>query len=174
MRSKLIGCALCLAVCLAAFAAPAAAQEKKEYLSEIEADKIRDAETTGQRIKLFVAFAADRIKKLQYELGHPSTDPRRAERLNGLLNAYTGCVDDAGELIELGRDKQENIHDGIKEMQTKGKEFLAYFEELAKNGVERDSYKDTLDDAIEATKEALADASKAEEEIAPPPVRRKK
>ncbi len=173
MRTRIMTSVLLLAAFVAACAAPAAAQAKKDYLSAVEADKIRDAETTGLRIKLFVTFAADRIKKFQYELAHPATDARRAERLNALLNAYTGCMDDAGELIELATDKQEDIHDGIKEMKAKGKEFLAYLEELSKSGVERESYKDTLDDAVESTRDTLKDADKAAKEIAPPPVRRK-
>ena len=174
MRAKTIPCGLLLAAILAASAGLAEAQQKKDYLSGIEADKIRDAETTSQRIKLFLAFAADRIKKFQYELSRPAgQDRRHAERLNGLLNAYTGCVDDAAELIELARDKQEDIRDGIKEMQAKAKDFLTYLEGLAANGPERASYKETLDDAIEATRDALKDAEKAAKEIAPPPVRRK-
>jgi len=64
-----------------------AAPQKKEYLSEVEADKIRDAGTTGPRIALYAAFASDRIKKIQYEFSHMDpADEKRAERLNGLLN----------------------------------------------------------------------------------------
>ncbi len=178
MRAKTIGrilaSTLLLASLLPAGAVPLAVQQKKDYLTEIEADKIRDAETPSARIKLFLAFAADRIKKLQYELPRPSENPRqRAERLNSLLNAYTGCVDDAAELIELGREKQEDVHAGVKEMLAKGKEFLAYLEELAKTGPDRESYRANLEDAIEGTRDALKEAEKAAKEIAPPPVRRK-
>ena len=172
MHAKKLGCGLLLIAWFVAGAAPAPAQ-KKDYLSEIEADKIRDAETPEQRIKLFISFAADRIKKLQYDLTRPSGDNRRAERLNGLLNAYAGCVDDAAELIALAREKQQDIHGALKEMQARGKEFLDYLEELAAKGSERETYKDTLDDAIEATRDALQEADKAAKEIAPPPVRRK-
>jgi hypothetical protein len=172
MRANAIRCGLFLAVSFLAVA-PLAAQQKKDYLSGIEAAKIRDAETSSQRIKLFLAFAADRIKKLQYELSRPSADPRRAERLNALLNAYAGCVDDAAELIELGLDKQEDIRAGIKEMQAKAKEFLPYLEGLSTSGPDRASYQANLEDAIEATRDALHDADKAAKELAPP-VRRKR
>jgi hypothetical protein len=36
-----------------------------------------------------------------------------------------------------------------------------------------DTYKDTLDDAIEGTKDALSDLNNAEKEATPGPVRRK-
>ncbi len=174
MRAMMIGCGLLLATTFLADTSASAAQQKKDYLSTVEADKIRDAEFSAQRIKLFLSFAADRIKKLQYELSRPAgEDRKRADRLNGLLNAYIGCVDDAANLIELGLDKQEDIRGGIKEMQAKAKEFLAYLQELAKNGPELASYRENLDDAIEGTREALKDADKAAREIAPPPVRRK-
>lgn len=147
--------------------------EKKDYLSELEADKIRDAETSNQRIKLLLTFAADRLKKFQYELAHPSPSGRHNEMLIFLMNAYAGCVDDAAEYIDTGRERQENIHDGIKEMLAKGKEFLAVLEELSAKGAERAIYKDTLDDAIEGTRDAIHDAEKAKKDIAPPPVRRR-
>ena len=86
--------------------------QQKDYLSALEADKIRDAETVNERIKLFLTFADDRLKKFQYELDHPSTN-RHGDMLNGLLNAYAGCVDDAADLIQLGIEKQDNIRQGI-------------------------------------------------------------
>ena len=173
MRPNKIGAAAVLGIVLLGVSAAAQAQTKKDYLSDLEANKIRDAENPSDRIKLFLTFAEDRIKKFQYELNRSSADRRRAERLNGLLNAYTGCVDDAADLINLARDKQTNIHAGIKFMQAKGKEFLSFLEQLYAKGEELESYKDTLDDAIEATKAALEDTDKAAKEIAPPPVRRK-
>ncbi len=51
------------------------AQEKKDYLSDVEADKIREATTPSAKMVLFVAFADDRIAKLKYTLAHPSHRP---------------------------------------------------------------------------------------------------
>jgi uncharacterized phage infection (PIP) family protein YhgE len=164
----------CLTLILTLFlTAVAASAQRRDYLTSLEGDKIRDAETSADRIKLFVAFAADRLKKFHYELGKASTDKRRADRLNGLLVAYTGCIDDAAELLSLGVEKQEDIRKGIKEMQDKGKGLLAQLEQLAAGGSEIDSYKDTLSEAIAATKDALQEADKAAKEIAPPPARRR-
>ncbi len=155
-------------------AAANAAPQKKEYLSEIEADKIRDAGATGARIVLFAGFASDRIKKLQYEFAHMDpTDTKRAERLNSLINGYTGCIDDAADLVDIGIEKQQDIRDGVKALQTGIKEFLSYLQNLAANGPERDTYKENLEDAIEATQDAAKDVEKAAKEMAPPPVRRK-
>jgi hypothetical protein len=150
----------------------AATPQQKDYLSAVEADKIRDAETVNERIKLFLTFADDRLKKFQYELEHPSTN-RHGDTLNSLLNAYVGCVDDAADLIQLGLEKQDNIRQGIDLMATRTKEFLVALEKLSNDGPERELYKDNLDDAIEGTRDAMNDAEKAKKKVAPPPVRRK-
>ena len=165
---------LLLASCLLA-ATPlvrAAAPQKKDYLTAVEADKIRDAETVNERIKLFLTFADDRLKKFQYELDHPSTN-RHGDMLNSLLNAYVGCVDDAADLIQLGIEKQENIRQGIDLMSSRTKEFLAVLEKLSTDGADLELYKDNLEDAIEGTRDAMNDAEKAKKKVAPPPVRRK-
>ena len=151
--------------------APAFAQ-KKDYLSDSEADKIRDAETTSERIKLFISFAADRIKKLQYEFAHPG-ELHRNQRINALINAYAGCIDDGSDLIQLGVEKQQDIRDAIKEMQSRAPEFLAYLKELSAKGQAVEPYKENLDDAIDATNDAIRDAAEAIKENAPPPVRRR-
>ena len=161
---------VCFALMLAAWAPALRAQ--KDYLSALEADKIRDAENTNERIKLFVTFADDRLKKFQYELQHPSSN-KHTEMLNALMNAYVGCVDDAADLIQLGIQKQENIRAGVDLMAGRSKEFLQALEAIAASGADLEAYKDNLDDAIEGTRDAMNDAEKAKKAVAPPPVRRK-
>jgi hypothetical protein len=158
-----------MAVSAAAYARP---PQQKDYLTALEADKIRDAETIDERVKLFLTFAEDRLKKFQYELDHPSSN-RHADMLNSLLNAYVGCVDDAADLLQLGIEKQENIRKGIDLLASRTKEFLAILEKLSADGPDRDLYKENLDDAIEGTRDAMNDAEKAKKKVAPPPVRRK-
>ena len=145
---------------------------QKDYLTALEADKIRDAETPNERIKLFVQYAEDRLKKFQYELEHPSTN-RHPEMLNYLMNSYIGCVDDASDIIQEGIEKQRNVRAGIDLMATKAKEFLEVLKKIAADGKEIDIYKINLDDAIEGTQDAINDAEKAKKNVAPPPVRRK-
>src|ERR1700736_1147156 len=160
--------------CLMLFAGSAhAQQEQKDYLSALEADKIRDAETTNDRVKLFLTCADDRLKKFQYELVHPS-GTRHIDMLNSLLNAYGGCVDDAADLIQLGIEKQENIRAAVDLMASQSKAFLAVLEKLsAAGGADLEEYKNNLDDAIEGTRDAMNESRKAIKKVAPPPIRRK-
>jgi hypothetical protein len=149
-----------------------AQQDQKDYLSPMESDKIRDAETTNARIILFVTYADDRLKKFQYELQHPSSN-RHAELLNALMNGYSGCLDDAADLMQLGIEKQENIRQGVDLIAARAKEFLDALNKIAADKIDIDIYKDNLDDAIEGTRDAMNDAEKAKKAVAPPPVRRK-
>src|SRR6266700_1632820 len=114
-----LGTLLLLVVSL--FVTPAsspASPQKKEYLSETEAEKIRDAGVTGPRIVLYAAFAGDRIKKLQYEFAHMDpADQKRTDRVNSLINGYTGCIDDAADLVDIGVEKQEDIKAGAKALE---------------------------------------------------------
>ena len=150
-----------------------AQEEKKDYLTDAEGDRIRDAVTPPERMKLFVEFAGDRLKKFQYELTRTVPEGRRAEILNGLLNAYAGCVDDAADQIEVAREKQVDIRASLKIMQTKGKEYLEALQKINQGGPEYETYKDTLQDAIEGTQDALSDVDKALKELNTAPVRRK-
>ena len=156
--------------CLVPFAR--AQRPEKDYLSSIEADKIRDAETPNERVKLFISFAEDRLKKFQYELDHPSGN-KHADILNFQMNSYIGCLDDAADIITIGIEKQDSIREGIDLMEVKAKEFLVILEKYQADGPEKEIYKENLDDAIEGTQDAIHDAEKQKKKAAPPPVRRK-
>lgn len=171
MRIAVITFAASLFLASLAGALPARAQAK-DYLTAEEADKIRDADTPADRIKLFISFADDRIKKLQYEFTHLDDVVHRVDRIDGLINSYTGCVDDGADLIDLGVEKQDDIRSAVKEMQARGPEWLAYLKELSAKPGEAQDHKDNLDDAIDATTDAIRSADDASKEVAPPPVRR--
>ncbi len=172
------GIFLCIVAVLLPLAATAHAraipQEKKDYLTDEEADKIRDAMTPAERIKLFIGFAEDRLTKFQYELTRQNPDRRRDEMLNSLMNAYSGCVDDAADQIEVAKEKQQDIHLSLKLMDAKTKGFLEILQKLDKgSGADFESYKETLEDALEGTQDALTSTEKAQKEMVAPPVRRK-
>jgi hypothetical protein len=164
-------CALVLAVLLLS-SWPAAAQSR-DYISNTEADKVREALDPNERIRLFLSFASDRLKQLQYEFDHPANVVRRSERLNGLLNAFASCVDEAVDRMELSVEKQEDVREGIKAVQTQASEFLAYLKGVSANNPERNTFKVNLEDAIAATEDAIRSAAdSAKENAPPPPVRR--
>jgi hypothetical protein len=159
--------------CLLLLSVPVASSaQQKDYLSALEADKIRDATTSNERIKLFLTFADDRLKKFQYELDHPSPNDHSMV-LNALLNGYVGCIDDAADLIQLGIEKGDNIRIGVDLMATQSKAFLAVFDKISIDHPATEDYKDNFDDAIEGTRDAMNEVEKSKKQVAAPPVRRK-
>jgi hypothetical protein len=113
------------------------------------------------------------LKKFDYELNRKVPEARRSEILNSLLNGYSGCVDDGADQIDLAKEKQVDIHEALKLMETKYKTFMDQLEMYDKGGPEIDTYRDTLEDAIDGTKDALSDVQDAEKKMLPAPVRRK-
>ena len=173
LRRSAICAALLVAGVGGGAAAAAARAQEKDYLTGIEADKIREAESPNDRITLFLNFAEDRLKKVQYELEHPS-QTKHIEMLNSLLNAYVGCVDDAADLIQLGIEKQQNVRKGVDLMAARTKDFLVILQKIPTDGPDAEYYKDTLNDALEGTQDASKEAEAAKKNVAPAPVRRKK
>jgi hypothetical protein len=151
---------------------PAKQLTQKDYLSSLEADKIRDAETINEKVNLYLTFAEDRLKKFQYELAHPAL-ARHGETLNGLMNGYQSCVDDAADLLQEGIEKQQNVHAGVDLMASKTKGFLDILHKIQTDATELEVYKENLDDAIEGTSDAMNEAEKDKKKVAAPPVRRR-
>ena len=85
---------------LAALAnAPSARAQKKDYLTDAEADKIRDAETPSLRIRLFISFASMRIDKLKYEFAHPEDSLNRPRQLGGDMDRSGAAAIAAGVVL---------------------------------------------------------------------------
>jgi hypothetical protein len=152
----------------------ARAQDQPDFLSPGEADKVRDAQDPNDRIKLFLDFAEDRIKKLQYELQLKSPQVDKPEILNGLLSGYSGCIGEAADRLQDAQQKGLQIRKVIKDMEKRSKEYLDTLKAIeGANGPDLPSYKDSLDDAIAGTQDALDAATKASKEYGSGPVRRK-
>jgi len=174
----LLGAALAAPIAVCAMPRPVPAPQpqpqKKDYLTDDEADQIRDAFAPNAKIKLFVQFAADRIKKIQYELAHlDPADRRQGERINDLLNGYAGCIDDGDGYVDIAVEKQQDVHEAIKSFTSRANEFLTYLQSLGPKTPLLDDYKENLDDAIEATHDAISDLADAAKDDSTAPVRRK-
>jgi hypothetical protein len=150
------------------------AQSGQDFLSPAEADKVRNAPLPNDRARLFISFATDRLKKFQYELGLKETIHGRDVLLNGLLNGYSDCMDEASERIEDGRKSGADMRQAIKDMQKEAKENLDALQKVkTSGGPELESFKDSLDDAIDSSQDALTEANKAAKEYGAVPIRRK-
>lgn len=175
-KTRFLSAALVMACAGAIPLLPAAAraQNQPDFLSPAEADKVRDAPDATDRIKLFLDFAQDRLKKIQYELQLSTPQVGKPQLLKGLLEGYSSCMDEAADRIQEGQQAAAKIRPAIKDMEKRGKAYLETLKTIeGANGPELASYKDSLDDAISATQDALNDADKASKEYGSAPIRRK-
>lgn len=163
-----------IAASLAIARAVAARPQLHDYMSEEEAGKIREAAAPADRIKLYMAFAEDRLQKFEYELNRNAPERNRSDVLNDLLRGYEGCMDDASDEIDDARRTQSDIKDALKLMDAKSKSFLSRLQKYSKNGRYLSDYSDTLQDAIDSTNDAVSDVANAQKTMLPAVVRRKK
>jgi hypothetical protein len=165
--------AVVFSVLLGMAKAAVARPQLHDYLSNEEADQIREATTPSDRIKLYMSFAEDRLAKFDYELNRTAPERNRSDILNGLLNAYEGCMDDASDEIDDATRTQADIKAALKLMDEKSKSFLARLQKYSKSGRYLSDYSDTLQDAIDSTTDAISDMAEAQKTMLPAVVRRK-
>lgn len=175
-RAAGIICGLLMLACACAMVyGPARAQSsERDFLSPAEADKVRNAPSPDERVRLFILFAEDRMKKLQYELNSKEATQNRDVLLNGLLNGYSSCLDEATDRLQEAKTKGADMRSSVKEMQKQTKLFLDALHKIQNDGgADLESFKDSLGDAIDSTQDALNEATKASKEYGAVPVRRK-
>ena len=166
------GCATALAAILACGAAtPASAARfpagapQGDYLTQTEADKIRDAESPNERIKLFLDFAADRLQRFNHELHMKDTGPRRADFLNSLMDAFDSCVNEASSHIDSAVSNGNDVRDGIKDLEKRGAGFMTALEKIKKDNLDLSQYRDALEDAMGDLRDDIKDAKKEERRL---------
>lgn len=165
-----------LAFLLAAtLAAPAALARppQRDFLTQTEADKIRDAESANERIKLFLDFAGDRLFRFKRELQMKGEGPHWADFLNDLLDSFSSCVDSASDRINDAISHGEDVQAGIKDVKTRVPQFTDDLEKIKKQGVDLKLYQDTLNDTIDDLHYVIKNADKAEKQLQTNPPKQK-
>lgn len=151
---------------------PRAAAQRPEYLNDDEIEKVREAQEPNDRAKLFLKFASERLQRFQQALANPPQEESKRsayrENLSYLLAAFTACLDDAADAVQIGYQHGAIVYKGASEMTKLGEGYMKTLEGLQQNrGPDFSAYEATLDDSIEATRDALAEAKKIVAEQAP-------
>lgn len=152
----------------ATFAVPAAAfarPPQRDFLTQTEANKIRDADSANARIKLFLDFAQDRLVRFQGELKMKGAGPRWADFLNDILNSFDSCVNAASSRIDDAMSHGEDVRDGIKDVKERIPKFEKELQKIKARGIALKLYKDTLNDTMDDLRYDLKSAEKAEKKL---------
>lgn len=152
---------------------PALAAPQHDFLTQTEADRIRDAQSANESVKLFLDFAGDRLRRFEHELHFSRPAPRRADYLNDLLDAFDACVNAASDRIGDAMSHGEDVRKGIEDMKKRGADFENELKKIKAEGTELKLYRDSLDDAMDDLEGDIQDAVKAEKQLALNPPRGK-
>jgi hypothetical protein len=138
----------------------AAAQTgRREFLSPDEINSIQDEQDPGKRILLYVQFAARRVEAIREAVTAP--DPKTGHDVQQYLAEYNSIWDAIADSLESARVQRSMMEKPMHEVESKGTQFLRYLQALQTGkSANRDDYELTLEEAIDTTKDEIAEVKK--------------
>lgn len=164
-------CLLVLGSLILAFAS-AAAQRRRDPLTQPEIDQVRDASwEPQQRLTLYVKFARARLVKLEQMRADPKTKDR-AQQTHDMLDDFLLIYDELNDNIDTYMDRKDDIRKPLKLVIDADTEFQAKLRALKDAAdVPPDEAKhyefvltnivDTLDTSAQDHRKLLADQEEA-------------
>lgn len=137
---------------LLASAIPAFAQ--RDFLTEDEIDKVRDAQEPNDRLKLYVLFARQRIDQLQRLLEKDKKG--RSLMARQLLEDYSNIIDAMDTVSDDALKRGADIAVGANAVRDAENRMLGQLQKIHDKGPsDLEMYSVSLTEAIEATKDSL-------------------
>jgi hypothetical protein len=168
-----ISLALLILVCLFPVAAPA----QRDFLTSDEADQIRLAQEPNERLKLYAAFAKQRVGMVQQIL--EKEKPGRSLLIHDTLEDYTKILDAIDTVADDALKRKLDIGPGMKAVADAEAEMLEILRKIAESRPKDAArYEFVLTQAIETTEDSLElaqdDLAERGEEVAAREAREKK
>ena len=154
---------LCVALLVTA-AITAAAQRRRDPLTQAEIDQIRDTSwEPKQRLPLYVQFARARLVKLEQVRSDPKTKDR-AQQTHDLLDDFQRLYDELNDNIDTYVDRKDDIRKPLKLIIDADTEFQAKLRALKDAAdvppQEAQQYEFVLTNAVESVDSATEDHRK--------------
>ena len=148
-----------LALLGASFAAmPAFAQ--RDFLTEDEADKVRDAQEPDVRLKLYITFARQRLDQFQQLLKKDKKG--RSLETRDILEDYTGILDAMDNVVDDALRRRLPLKDGLGAVLGAERKFLDQLQKVEEAPPpDIESFDVALKEAIAATQDGI-EASKVD------------
>jgi hypothetical protein len=140
----------------ALIAIPALAQ--REFLTNDEIDKIREAQDPNMRLKIYLVFAKQRLDQLQQQITKDKKG--RSLTVRQLLEDYGQIVDAIDTVSDDALKRKVDVSVGVGEVSDTEKKFLAQLKRLEESHPhDLDMYEVSLKNAIETTSDSISTAA---------------
>jgi hypothetical protein len=142
-----------ISICaILAGAVPALAQ--KDFLTENEIEKVREAQEPSERLKLYALFARQRLDQLQRLLEKEKKGRSLAAR--ELLEDYSSIIDAIDTVSDDALKRGVDITEGTVEVIGSERRFLAKLQKIQeRNPADLDLYEVALKEAIASTSDSM-------------------
>jgi regulator of replication initiation timing len=154
------------------FPSLARAQHKRDPLTELEVDQLREtAQEPDKRLRLMVKFARARMLAIDQLRSDPKLAQGRGEKVHDLLEDFMNLVDEIDDNVDNYSSKQSDIRKSLKELVEADTDFqlkLRTLKDAAKNDPkiadETKDYEFVLDNTLEAVNQSVDNARKTLDE----------
>lgn len=137
---------------LGASALPAFAQ--REFLTNDEIDKIREAQEPNLRLKTYILFARQRIDQLQQQIAKDKKG--RSLMVRQLLEDYAQIIDAIDTVSDDALKRKVDISEGVAAVAEAEKKFIPILQKIEESQPhDIDMYEIALKDAIGDTSDSL-------------------
>ncbi len=148
----------CLMVLLAVAAAAGPVLAQRDFLTDDEVEKIREAQEPNMRLKLYVLFARQRLDQLQQQIAKDK--PGRSLMIRQLLEDYTNIIDAIDTVSDDALKRQANIAEGTHAVNDAEKRFVAQLQKVIDaKPRDLDMYELELKNALSDTTDSMELAS---------------
>jgi phosphoglycerate-specific signal transduction histidine kinase len=141
-------------VCLLLFAAASPLAAQREFLTNDEIDKIREAQEPNIRIKTYLLFAKQRMDQLQQQIAKDKKG--RSLVVRQLLEDYAQIIDAIDTVSDDALKRHVDISMSIPDIQAAEKAYVAQLQKIEDaQPHDLDMYEVALKDAIGSTSDSL-------------------
>lgn len=118
----------CVMILLAAGAAAIPLAAQRDFLTQDEVEKVREAQEPNMRLKLYVLFARQRLDQLQQLIAKDK--PGRSLMIRQLLEDYTNIIDAIDTVSDDALGRQADIAEGTHAVNDAEKRFAAQLQKV--------------------------------------------
>jgi hypothetical protein len=143
-----------LTVLLAAASAAIPALAQRDFLTQDEVEKIREAQEPNERLNLYVLFARQRLDQLQQLMAKDK--PGRSLMIRQLLEDYTNIIDAIDTVSDDALRRKANIAEGANAVSAAEKRFSAQLQKaIDAQPRDLDMYELELKNALSDTSDSM-------------------